>query len=159
MIATRAYSCYKTIFEHNVVHFGKGKLLGAVNGYRPSKRVDDSCIQSREVWPGTTYGLAAAMILESGVTLEFQQKSEEAISLKLPSDLYETDDLTHDQRNDLFHMAMKTAEGIYNAGWVEFGYWYTTPEAWERDGAYRSKGYMRPLSVWAMQSAIEKFQK
>lgn len=31
-----AYSCLETIYETNVIKFGQGKLLGAVNGMRPS---------------------------------------------------------------------------------------------------------------------------
>ena len=34
-----------------------GKLLGAVNGMRPGGTVDKSCLQSKEVWTGTTYGM------------------------------------------------------------------------------------------------------
>jgi uncharacterized protein (DUF608 family) len=29
---------------------------------RPNGHVDESCLQSREVWTGTTYALAATMI-------------------------------------------------------------------------------------------------
>lgn len=35
---------------------------GAVNGMRPDGRVDGSCLQSQEVWIGTTFTLAAAML-------------------------------------------------------------------------------------------------
>ena len=59
---------------------GKGlTVLGAVNGMRPGTKagrggvdgfaataeIDNSCMQSREVWTGTTYALAAGMILEA----------------------------------------------------------------------------------------------
>jgi hypothetical protein len=37
-------------------------LLGAVNGMSPDGCVDDSCMQSREVWTGTTYALAAGIL-------------------------------------------------------------------------------------------------
>jgi len=64
-----AVSCIDTIFIHNVLGFGGGKWLGAVNGARllgsNAKGVfktDRSCIQSKEVWCGTTYTLAATMI-------------------------------------------------------------------------------------------------
>jgi hypothetical protein len=33
----------------NVVQFGRGKLLGAVNGMKPNGAIDSSCLQSREV--------------------------------------------------------------------------------------------------------------
>ena len=38
--------------------------MGAVNGMRPNGQVDRTSIQSREVWTGTTYSLAAAMLQE-----------------------------------------------------------------------------------------------
>jgi hypothetical protein len=52
--------------------------------------------------------------------------------------------------------AFGTVRGIWLSGWNELGYWYATPEAWEQSGNYRSLGYMRPLSVWAMQWALDK---
>ena len=76
--------------------------------------------------------------------------------LAIDSKHYADNELSADERQALFQMAMQTAEGIFNAGWTEYGYWYTTPEGWEVDGSYRSKGYMRPLSVWAIQSALDK---
>jgi hypothetical protein len=102
-----AFSCLETIYENNVIKFGQGKLLGAVNGMRPASNtkakpeetasvpeaagiwnyfvipatetnktkvgtsqnptndVDTSCIQSKEVWTGTTYALAALMLHEA----------------------------------------------------------------------------------------------
>ena len=56
----------------------------------------------------------------------------------------------------LWDAAFATVRGLWLSGWNELGYWYSTPEAWELKGNYRSLGYMRPLSVWAMQWAIEK---
>jgi hypothetical protein len=47
-------------------------------------------------------------------------------------------------------------KGLWLSGWNELGYWYATPEAWELNGNYRSLGYMRPLSIWAIQWAIER---
>ncbi len=52
-----------------------------------------------------------------------------------------------------------TAEGLYLAGWQEFGYWFMTPEAWDHEGNCRSLGYMRPLAIWAMQWAWERIMK
>jgi len=51
----------RTIFERNVQGFGDGRM-GAVNGTRPDRTVDDSSEQSQEVWTGTTYALAAFML-------------------------------------------------------------------------------------------------
>ena len=47
--------------------------------------------------------------------------------------------------------AFKTAEGVFQAGWCDHGYWFQTPEAWTVDGRFRSLTYMRPLAIWAMQ--------
>lgn len=106
-----AYSCLETIYENNVIKFGQGKLLGAVNGMRPSNNlktkptetsvgahetsgiwnyfslptaetekakpandVDTSCIQSKEVWTGTTYALAALMLHEANYLEKEYQK-------------------------------------------------------------------------------------
>jgi non-lysosomal glucosylceramidase len=48
--------------------------------------------------------------------------------------------------------AWETAKGI-TTGVERFGYWFQTPEAWTHTGAHRSLGYMRPLSIWAIQWA------
>jgi hypothetical protein len=52
---------------------------------------------------------------------------------------------------------MNTACGIHDAGWQRFGYWFAIPEGWEKNGNYPSLGYMRPLSIWAMQFAVEQY--
>jgi hypothetical protein len=41
----------------------KGGRMGAVNGMTPKGKVDDSCMQSREIWTGVTYAVAANMLL------------------------------------------------------------------------------------------------
>ena len=46
--------------------------------------------------------------------------------------------------------------GIYSTGYEEIGYHFMTPEAWDGEGMHRALGYMRPLSIWAMQHAWEK---
>jgi non-lysosomal glucosylceramidase len=44
-----------------VMGFHKG-AMGAMNGMRPNGMIDRSSMQSQEVWTGTTYAVAAAMI-------------------------------------------------------------------------------------------------
>ena len=56
-------SSLKKIFDFNVKKFQCGQI-GPVNGMRPDGKVDTSCLQSVEVWTGTAYGLAAAMMQE-----------------------------------------------------------------------------------------------
>jgi non-lysosomal glucosylceramidase len=135
----QALSCFRTIYRLNVVAFGAGRFLGAVNGMKPNGRVDNCCLQSREVWTGTTYALAAGMLHEAMV-----REGSDGPSL------------TAEERLELQSMSHNTARGIHDAGWVDFGYWFATPEAWERSGNYRSLGYMRPLSIWAIQYAKER---
>jgi len=51
--------------------------------------------------------------------------------------------------------AFNTLQGMIDTAYNKWGYIYDTPEAWTVDGKYRSKGYMRPLSVWAIQWVLE----
>lgn len=219
-----ALSCYRAIYQHNVVDFGEGRLLGAVNGMRPPPeydtrvgklagipssagpssptpsdegdatsrlpplsapivaspvsiaRVDSSCMQSREVWTGTTYALAAGMIQEAMYVEDDPHSHISPIPTSLspldgitttesggtptspatptgPTDPSGQANLTARERAELLRMAHRTAQGIHDAGWQDFGYWFATPEGWERNGNYRSLGYMRALSIWAMQFA------
>lgn len=53
---------------------GNGKR-GAINGMLPSGQVDMSCLQSREIWTGVTYGVAAGMIHEDMIDMAFQTAS------------------------------------------------------------------------------------
>lgn len=54
---------------------------------------------------------------------------------------------------------MRTAEGCYRTVWERLGMAFQTPEAYCEKGIYRSLAYMRPLSVWAMQLALESSRK
>ncbi|XP_058094705.1 uncharacterized protein LOC131240472 [Magnolia sinica] len=55
-------SALQKVFEFNVMKV-RGGRMGAVNGMNPNGKVDDSCMQSREVWTGVTYSVAATMLL------------------------------------------------------------------------------------------------
>ena len=55
-----AKSALRTVYEFNVMKFNNGQM-GAINGMKPNGEIDKTCLQSREVWTGTTYGVAAAM--------------------------------------------------------------------------------------------------
>lgn len=52
--------------------------------------------------------------------------------------------------------AFDTAKGIFTCSYKMRGYWFQTPEAWDTNGDFRSLGYMRPLSVWAIQWELDK---
>ncbi|RWR97590.1 non-lysosomal glucosylceramidase-like protein [Cinnamomum micranthum f. kanehirae] len=54
-------SALQKVFEFNVMKV-RGGRMGAVNGMSPIGKVDESCMQSREIWTGVTYGVAATMI-------------------------------------------------------------------------------------------------
>lgn len=61
-------SALQKVFEFNVMKV-RGGLMGAVNGMNPNGKVDESCMQSREIWTGVTYSVAATMLL-SGMEYE-----------------------------------------------------------------------------------------
>lgn len=84
--------CLSTIFTNNVLAFGKGSLIGAVNGMNLSTGdFDNSCLQSREVWTGTTYGLAACMMMEA-LRRGHQSDSSDGKSSTAISEASETSD-------------------------------------------------------------------
>jgi non-lysosomal glucosylceramidase len=60
---------------------------------------------------------------------------------------------------DLHEAAFQTAWGVYNMTYNNTGYWFQTPEAWDENGNYRAISYMRPLSIWAMQWALERIDR
>lgn len=108
------------IFDYNVLKF-KGGECGAVNGMRPDGVVDASCLQSKEMWTGVTFALAAGM-LQAGLT----------------------------------EAAFTTARGVFQAIYCDYGLFFQTPEAIDGEDIYRALGYMRPLTVWAMQWELGK---
>lgn len=101
---------------------------------RPNGRIDQSSMQSREVWTGVTYGVAAAMLQEWGEAVEAlggdaQAGRDSTISRDSLS--------SSDPKESLWHGAFETIKGMWLAGWNDFGYWYATPEGWETNGNYR----------------------
>ncbi|XP_041367827.1 non-lysosomal glucosylceramidase-like [Gigantopelta aegis] len=57
----------------------------------------------------------------------------------------------------LIDEGFQTAWGSYHACWEWMGLAFQTPEAYMTSRHYRSLGYMRPLSIWSLQWALEKF--
>lgn len=49
--------------------------MGAINGMLPNGEPDMTCLQSREVWSGVTYAVAAGMIHEGMVEKGFKTAS------------------------------------------------------------------------------------
>ncbi|KAL9253366.1 Non-lysosomal glucosylceramidase-like protein [Drosera capensis] len=64
----------KKIFEFNVLKIKDGRR-GAVNGIFPDGTLDLSSMQSREIWSGVTYALAASMIQEGLMDMGFETAS------------------------------------------------------------------------------------
>ncbi len=50
----------------------------------------------------------------------------------------------------------RTAEGIYETVYNKIGMAFDTPEALYETNCIRSVGYMRPLSIWSIQMALQK---
>lgn len=72
--AEKARTALETIYCYNVLMVKDGKR-GAVNGMLPDGKVDMSSMQSREIWSGVTYSLAATMIHEGMVDMGFKTAS------------------------------------------------------------------------------------
>ncbi|XP_022762707.1 non-lysosomal glucosylceramidase-like isoform X4 [Durio zibethinus] len=70
----KARSAMEMVYNYNVLKVKDGKR-GAVNGMLPDGRVDMSSMQSREIWSGVTYAVAATMIHEDLVDMAFHTAS------------------------------------------------------------------------------------
>jgi len=55
----------------------------------------------------------------------------------------------------MVEQGFKTAKGIYNMVYDDYGLWFQTPEALSVDESARAIAYMRPLAVWAIQWELE----
>ncbi|KAF6159696.1 hypothetical protein GIB67_029954 [Kingdonia uniflora] len=67
----KARSALEKVYNFNVLKVKDGKR-GAVNGMRPDGRVDMSTMQSKEIWSGVTYSIAASMIHEGMTEMAFK---------------------------------------------------------------------------------------
>ncbi|CAK7357173.1 unnamed protein product [Dovyalis caffra] len=70
----KARSALEKVYNYNVLKVQDGKR-GAVNGMLPDGTVDTSCMQSREIWSGVTYAVAATMIQEDLMDMAFHTAS------------------------------------------------------------------------------------
>ncbi|KAK0589793.1 hypothetical protein LWI29_018592 [Acer saccharum] len=70
----KARSALEKVYNYNVLKVMNGKR-GAVNGMLPDGSVDMSSMQSREIWSGVTYAVAATMIHEDMVDMGFETAS------------------------------------------------------------------------------------
>ncbi|XP_023530160.1 non-lysosomal glucosylceramidase isoform X1 [Cucurbita pepo subsp. pepo] len=67
----KAKSAMEKVYNYNVMKV-KGGKRGAVNGMLPDGTVDFSSMQSREIWSGVTYAVAATMIHEKLTDMAFR---------------------------------------------------------------------------------------
>ncbi|CAJ1940443.1 unnamed protein product [Sphenostylis stenocarpa] len=67
----KSRSALKMVYDYNVMKVLDGRR-GAVNGMLPDGKIDMSTMQSREIWSGVTYALAATMIQENMIDMAFQ---------------------------------------------------------------------------------------
>lgn len=141
-------SALKTIFELNVLGFSGGSM-GAVNGMRPSGLPDTSSMQSDEVWVGVVYALAATMIQEVG-------NGDWGRVAGWVRDASPADWASSCLAQGLVQEGFCTAEGCYRTVWEQLGMAFQTPEAYCERKVFRSLAYMRPLSIWSMQLALER---
>ncbi|KAG5229360.1 non-lysosomal glucosylceramidase [Salix suchowensis] len=70
----KARSALTKIYNYNVLKVQDGKR-GAVNGMLPDGTVDTSDMQSREIWSGVTYAVAATMMQEGLMDMAFHTAS------------------------------------------------------------------------------------
>ena len=56
----------------------------------------------------------------------------------------------------MLEQGLRTAEGIYRTVYETIGLGFETPEALYEKKHYRAIGYMRPLSIWAMNIALRQ---
>jgi dienelactone hydrolase len=57
-------------------------------------------------------------------------------------------------QRDMFEEGWWTAWGVYNVTY-NGGLWFRTPEAYRSDGSFRAGMAMRPLSIWAIEQALQ----
>lgn len=70
----RVRSALTKIYDFNVLKIEGGRR-GAVNGMHPDGEIDISALQSREIWSGVTYSVAATMIQEGMEDMGFKTAS------------------------------------------------------------------------------------
>lgn len=67
----KARAALETVYKFNVLKVNNGRM-GAINGMLPNGEPDLSCMESREIWTGVTYAVAATMIHENMVEMAFR---------------------------------------------------------------------------------------
>ncbi|XP_058446852.1 non-lysosomal glucosylceramidase [Malaya genurostris] len=116
----------KTIYDNNVMGFCGG-TMGAVNGYIPSSQPNKEGRADISTLQGEEVWTGVTYALASTMIHE-----------------------------GMFTEAFQTAGGLYKTLSEKIGMNFETPEALYAERHYRAIGYMRPLSIWSMQTAWEQ---
>lgn len=116
----------KTIYDNNVMGFCGGNM-GAVNGFIPSNQPNKDGRADISTLQGEEVWTGVTYALASTMIHE-----------------------------GMFTEAFQTAGGLYQTLSEKIGMNFETPEALYAERHYRAIGYMRPLSIWSMQTAWEQ---
>ncbi|XP_038646682.1 non-lysosomal glucosylceramidase [Scyliorhinus canicula] len=122
-----------------------------------------------EVFPKTHVLSALKTIFELNV-MSFANGTMGAVNGMRPNGTIDTSSVQSDEvwigvvyglaatmmQEGLVDEGFKTAEGTYRTVWERLGMAFQTPEAYCKKNIYRSLAYMRPLSIWSMQLALDK---
>ncbi|XP_058028499.1 non-lysosomal glucosylceramidase isoform X2 [Ahaetulla prasina] len=122
-----------------------------------------------EVFPRSHVLSALKTIFELNV-VSFSGGTMGAVNGMRPSGLPDTSSLQSDEvwvgvvyalaatmiQEGLVQEGFCTAEGCYRTVWERLGMAFQTPEAYCEKRVFRSLAYMRPLSIWSMQLALER---
>ncbi|XP_053150773.1 non-lysosomal glucosylceramidase [Hemicordylus capensis] len=122
-----------------------------------------------EVFPRSHVLSALKTIFELNV-LGFSEGTMGAVNGMRPSGVPDTSSVQSDEvwvgvvyalaatmiQEGLVQEGFRTAEGCYRTVWERLGMAFQTPEAYCQRRVFRSLAYMRPLSIWSMQLALER---
>ncbi len=102
---------------------GVSRRRGQVNGMRPSGAIDQSSMQSREAWTGTTYAVAAAMLQESAHADDVDDAEGTKGTKGTEGGGAGGAGVEGTSREALRSAAFGTIRGMWLSGWNELGYW------------------------------------
>ncbi|XP_072849206.2 non-lysosomal glucosylceramidase [Pogona vitticeps] len=128
-----------------------------------------ACGLGEGVFPQSHVLSALKTIFEMNV-LGFSKGTMGAVNGMSPSGVPDTSSVQSDEvwvgvvyalaatmiQEGLVQEGFRTAEGCYRMVWERLGMAFQTPEAYCQRRIYRSLAYMRPLSIWSMQLALER---
>ncbi|MGH0128033.1 UNVERIFIED_CONTAM: hypothetical protein FKN15_077327 [Acipenser sinensis] len=131
--------------------------------------VASSLVKGRKVFPQSNIHSALKTIFDLNV-MSFANGTMGAVNGMRPEGVPDTSSVQSDEvwigvvyglaatmiHEGLVEEGFHTAEGCYRTVWERLGMAFQTPEAYCEKNIFRSLAYMRPLSIWAMQLALER---